>query len=374
MSKDGRRIYLTIKFYLMNELLKYSVGADVSKEKFDTCFSEINTAQRVKVKSTRKFDNKQFGVTQFLQWLERHKKQEIPLVVILEATGVYYEQIAWRLYDEGIDVVVVLPNKAKKYIQSLGYKSKNDKTDAKALAQMGAEQCLDNWHPLTGKTYELRGLTRQNEDLQKERTVILNRMEAQNYSHKQNKFVLRQLKSSLKHIEKQIEQVKLEIKKCISEDDILQEKVDNINTLKGIDTLTIATVIAETNGFLLFKNQRQLVSYAGYDIVENQSGKKAGKTRISKKGNSHIRRALHMPAFNVARYNPKTFGALFERAYDSSSLKMKGYVAVQRKLLVMIYTLWKKNEAFDPNYGTSENEEQKPLFSACSEGTKKVPA
>ncbi|MDA3853037.1 MAG: IS110 family transposase [Bacteroidales bacterium] len=355
-------------------LLKYSVGVDVSKEKFDSCFSEIDTTQKVRIKGSRTFENKQYAITQFFQWVKRHKKQDIPLVVILEATGVYYEQIAWRLYDEGIDVVVVLPNKAKKYIQSLGYKSKNDKIDAKALAQMGAEQCLDTWQPLTDKTYELRGLTRQNEDLQKERTVILNRMEAQNYSRKQNKFVSRQLKASLKHIEKQIERVKLEIEKCVSEDDILQEKVDNIKTLKGINTLTIATIIAETNGFLLFKNQRQLVSYAGYDVVENQSGNKAGKTRISKKGNSHIRRALHMPAFSVVRYNPNSFGQLYERAYDSSSLKMKGYVAVQRKLLVMIYTLWKKNEAFDPNYGTSENEEQKPLFSAYSEGIKKVPA
>ena len=52
-----------------------------------------------------------------------------------------------------------------------------------------------------------------------------------------------------------------------------------------------------------FANQRQLVSYAagppgGYDVVENQSGNRSGKTRISKKGNSRIRRILHLPAFN----------------------------------------------------------------------------
>ena len=93
----------------MIELLKYSVGVDVSKEKFDTCFSEIDTTQKVRVKSSRTFENKQYGITQFFQWIEHHKDQDIPLVVILEATGVYYEQIAWCLYDEGIDVVVVLP-------------------------------------------------------------------------------------------------------------------------------------------------------------------------------------------------------------------------------------------------------------------------
>ncbi len=59
--------------------------------------------------------------------------------------------------------------------------------------------------------------------------------------------------------------------------------------------MTITTVIAETKGFFLFKNQRQLVSYASYDVIENQSGNSRGKFRFSKKGNSHIGRALHMP-------------------------------------------------------------------------------
>jgi transposase len=52
-----------------------------------------------------------------------------------------------------------------------------------------------------------------------------------------------------------------------------------------------------------FTNQRHLVSYAGYDVVENQSGNRSGKTRISKKGNSRLRRFLHMPSFNAVRFN-----------------------------------------------------------------------
>ena len=358
----------------MIELLKYSVGIDVSKEKFDACISVIDITQRVDVKATRKFDNTPSGIRQFIQWIKKHKKVDIQLVVLMEATGVYYERIALKMHDQDFDVAVVLPNKAKKYIQSIGYKSKNDKIDAKALAQMGAEQRLDLWQPFSDKTYEIRNLTRQNEDLQKERTAILNRIESQNYAQKQNKLVLRQLKSMLKLIDKQIDQVKLEVERCINEDDVLKEKVENINTLKGVGMLTIATVIGETNGFLLIKNQRQLVSYAGYDVVENQSGKRAGKTRISKKGNSHIRRALHFPAFNVVRYNPCSFGQLYQRAYESSGLKMKGYVAVQRKILVLIYTLWKKNETYDENYGTSGNDEQKTLFSVYPNRLKKVPA
>ena len=366
MGKDGRRIDISlITIYIMDNLLKYSVGVDISKEKLDACVSVIDINQRVVVKATRQFDNTLSGFKQFAVWIKKNHKANIALVVIMEATGVYYERFALHLSHKGVNVIVVLPNKAKKYIQSIGYKRKNDKIDAKAL---------EIWHPISENIYELRGFTRQNKALQEERTIILNRIEAQTYSQKQNKFVVAQLDAMLKLIDKQIQQVILEIEKCIDKDEALSDRVKNIKTLKGLGTVTIATVIAETNGFLLFKNHRQLVSYAGYDVVENQSGKRSGKTKISKRGNSHIRRALHMPAFSVVKYNPDSFGHLYQRAYESSGYKMKGYVAVQRKILIIIYTLWKKNEAFDGDYKTAGDEEQKPLFSACSEGTKKVPA
>ena len=144
--------------------------------------------------------------------------------------------------------------------------------------------------------------------------------------------------------------------------------------MKGLGILTVATVIAETNGFILFRNQRQLVSYAGYDVIENTSGNHIGKTKISKKGNSHIRRVLHMPAFSVVKYEPHYKG-LYEGVFDRTRIKMKGYVAVQKKLLVLIYTLCKKNEEYDPNYNkTSGNDEPKSLFSLDFEKIeKKVP-
>ena len=74
-----------------------------------------------------------------------------------------------------------------------------------------------------------------------------------------------------------------------------------------------ATIVAETNGFELFHSQAQLTSYAGYDVIENQSGQRKGKTRISKKGNSHIRKALYFPALNVVTHEVKTFSDLYHR-------------------------------------------------------------
>ncbi len=44
---------------------------------------------------------------------------------------------------------------------------------------------------------------------------------------------------------------------------------------------------------------------------------------------------------------------------------MQAYVAIQKKLLVLMYTLWKKDIAYDRTYEnkhTSSNKEPKPLF------------
>jgi transposase len=120
--------------------------------------------------------------------------------------------------------------------------------------------------------------------------------------------------------------------------------VDKICHIKGVGTLTVATIVAEANGFDLIKNIPQLISYAGYDVVEDQSGKRIGKTKISKKGNTHIRRILHMPALNMMTYQVGTMPALFERTLNKHGIKMKSYVALQRKLLILIYTLGKRRK------------------------------
>jgi len=216
-------------------------------------------------------------------------------------------------------------------------------------------------------------LTRYHQNLQESKTAFANQYHALQHSGYTSKEVTRQLNKSIAFIEKQIEQIKVAIASHIRRDGEVEQKVKNLCKIKGIDVLTVATIIAETNGFILFKSLGQLVSYAGYDVVENQSGMRTGKTRISKKGNSRIRRILHMPAFNVVRYEQTPFVNLYERVYDKTKIKMKAYVAVQKKLLVMIYTLWNKNEAYNPDHkNTSGNDEpQRPLSVGAHEGKPK---
>ena len=350
-----------------------NIGVDISKDHFHVVLSLANSKQLIKVKASRKFRNDGTGFQQFEKWIDSKCERDVDLRILMEATGIYYEQLAWFLHQKGFHISVILPTKAKRYLQAIGNKSKNDKIDAKGLAQMGLEQRLPEWKPLSSNIYRLRLLTRQLEDFHKQRTAFLNQLHALQYSAYQVSEVEKSLKKMIKELEKGISQLEKAISSCIDQDDLLKSKVEKITSIKGVGMKTAAVIISETNGFANFESQAQLVSYAGYDVVENQSGQKSGRTKISKKGNAHIRRALHLPAFGVVKNGVIPFKAQHQRLLDRDKTKMQAYVAVQRKLLILIWALWRKDEPYDLNFSqqvktTSSNEEPKPLFSLGSEG------
>lgn len=345
--------------------IKYSIGLDISSKKVNGSISLIDENQKVSVKSSIVFYNTLKGFLELSLWIKKwHTQPEIPLVICMEATGVYHENCALYLFEKGHAVSIILPNKAKHYLISMGLKSKNDSIDAKGLSKMGAEQCLGLWQPAGKYFYELRQYTRQHQNLQEQKTVINNQLHALEFGMYDIKPVVKQLKKVVQLFDKQIKELDKIIKKHLESNQIVKQKVVNICQIKGIGILTVATILAETNGFELFKNYKQLVSYAGFDVVERESGSSVtGKTRISKKGNSHIRRALFMPAFTTVKYQEPSFFGLYERTYAKHAIKMKSYVAVQKKLLTTIYHLWKKNEEYNPNYIFIIQEKEQELSS-----------
>lgn len=339
--------------------LKYGVGIDMALDKFDVCLSLIDDQQKVSVISTSSFANNSKGFALFQNWIHRYQKLVLPVIYLVEATGIYHEQLAWYLFEKNCSLVVILPNKAKKYKEALGIKSKNDKIDAGGLARLVCEQHLKLWQPVSKSIYKMRLITRQIEAVSEQVTVIQNQLHALSHGMFRVKEVEKMLNKQKLSLEQQKEKLEMLLVQIVDGDSALKKRVSGILKIKGLGFLSLATIIAETDGFALTENQSQITSYAGYDVVENQSGNRVGKTKISKKGNSHIRRAMHFPALNVVRYNQGSFKNLYERIYQKSGIKMKGYVAVQRKLLCLIYTLWKKEEAFansHPKINSGNNE------------------
>ena len=55
---------------------------------------------------------------------------------------------------------------------------------------------------------------------------------------------------------------------------------------------------------------------------------------------------------------------LYEQVYEKSKIKMKAYTSVQKKLLEFIFVLWKKDEAFNPNYQDKSSGDVEPGYYA----------
>jgi transposase len=186
--------------------------------------------------------------------------------------------------------------------------------------------------------------------LQQQKTSLKNIKHSKESSYEVQKMILSSNTKLINEIDKQIVKLKLGIENLIKQDIQLSAKVDNLMTIKGVGILTIATVIAETLGFQFVQNVKQLTSFAGYDVIQRESGTSVkGKTRISKKGNSYIRNALYFPAMAACRYN-ENLKEDYLRIIQKKSSKMIGQVAIQRKLLILMYTLWKNDEVYDSDY------------------------
>ena len=357
------------------DFLKYGIGVDMAMETFDVCISVIDVKQCVTIKSRCSFPNDRKGFDLFYAWVCKNMKLPLPCVYLMEATGVYYEQLAWYLHSKKCELSVVLPNKAKKYKESLGLKSKTDRIDARGLAQMACEQQCIKWQPLSDSIYMLRLVTRQIQNLSEQAIALSSQLHALQHGMFRDKGIEKMLQKQLMLLKKNKASLKIKVQEIINSDPLLKQKFEKIGKIKGLGYQSLAVIVAETNGFTAFESAAQLVSYSGYDVVANDSGKRKGKTKISKKGNSRIRRSLHFPAFNMIKYEVNVFKNLYQRIYDRSKLKMKAYTAVQKKLLTTIYALWKKDQEFIDKtqpQETSGDAEQEPSLALAPQEPKKL--
>ena len=332
-------------------IVKQNAGLEIDLKKIKVSFQVLDDQQHIKIKGSRTFDNTMSGFEALENWLGQKRNDQLPVHLTLEATGVYGENVSYFFNDRpGFIVHIVLPNASKAFFKSHNFKSKTDEIDARGLGLMGLERQLAVWKPTSPQLRSIKKIVRQRSRLVRQRTIILNQIHAEQASYKPNVQILKQSEKLLKFINKQIDQFETQLTKLVKKDQQLDQRINNVCTAKGIGFITAISVVAELNGFKHFENRAQLVSYVGYDIVKRESGSSVrGKTRISKKGNAYVRSALYMAALTAAQHEPH-HKAYYQRIVCKTGIKMKGNVAIQRKLLLLIYTLFKNNVPYNPNH------------------------
>ena len=331
------------------EIIKQVSGIDISMDSFVCRVGIITTDQHTEISNHKVFTNNLTGFRQFYKFAQSQQIDGVTQYFLMEATGVYYEALAYFLKSQGAHVIVVLPNKAKHFAKTLTIKSKTDPIDAHMLTQMGLEKRLSAWEPPSELMKELKLLTREHLSLKELKTDAKNRVHAKTHSFKPGKDTVRRLRREIKLYETLIKEVELSIRSLLQSDPQMWVKIQNILTVNGVGLMTVAKILAETNAFALIRNGKQLTSYAGLDVVFNESGKHQGQTRISRKGNSHLRQSVYMPAISAIKSNPN-LKSYYDRIIEKGKPKKVGVIAVARKLLLLIYFLWTNETEYDPAY------------------------
>jgi transposase len=341
----------------MKRILKQVAGIDVAQKELVVCIGRIYDDWDIELCGQKTFANSPKGFIALLAWVQKLTTTEISLRFVMEATGVYHEELAYYLDDLGQAISIVLPNKISAYFKSLDVKTITDKTSSQTIAQFGLERNLENWKRPQPIYKKLRQLTRERDQIVQERTIVKNRLHAEQAEAQPHKKSITRIKQRIALLDKQDREIQAELRALIKEDEDVQRVVVILCSLPGVGLLTAAIVLAETNGFELMRSKRQLASYAGFDVKEKQSGTSVkGKPHISKRGNKYLRKAMHLPALAAIRHDER-FKAIFARLVSKHGIKMKAAVAVQRKLLEMMFTLTTKKMQYDKEYTNKQKAE-----------------
>ncbi len=325
------------------------IGIDVSKESLQVALI-TRTENGLKIKASNKFSNNEKGFEKLYQWY-RLKLKDNGCMFVMEATGIYHENVLDYLYSKGLDVCVELPNKIKHFAKSLNLKSKTDKIDAMVIARYGIERQPKTWKPMSHLLSEMRSISRVIMILKKDNVRYKNRFAALTATDRSSDTLVGEVKDMIDTFDRKIKMLEDRLLNLARQDEEFMDKVRKIVTIKGVRELTVIQVLCETNGFFLMENVRQLCSYAGMDVVQYESGTICRRGRISKKGNARIRHLLYLPALVMAHRGNDNIRSFYNRIVEKNpDAKKKAIVAVERKLLILIYTLWKNNTEFIDNY------------------------
>jgi len=342
VTKEGDAHSMTV--------IKQVVGIDIAKDTFSVRFGTISDRQEERFLASAAFPNEKRGFRKLLEWTRKQIiSPDAPLWFVMEATGAYYEHVAYFLNEHDQQLAVLLPNKVKHFAKTLEGKSKTDRLDARSICQFGLERPLHAWQAPSPQMKLLKELSREYNAVQEMATQVKNQLHAKDHTYQPSPETTQRLRAQLQLFQKQLRSIEQQLRSLVNDDDDLRRRIANITSVKGIGFMTAVTAVAETNGFALITSEKQITSYAGLDIVIRESGKQQGKPALSKKGNRHLRRAVFMPALAACRFNP-ALRAFYLRLVRTKASKKVALLAVARKLLCLIYILWKKNVPYDPDY------------------------
>ncbi|MFM1027661.1 IS110 family transposase, partial [Yersinia enterocolitica] len=288
----------------------------------------------------KKYKNKVFantptGFHAFLLWLAPYG----PCHICMEATGAYSLPLATYLYDAGYPVSVENAARIHAFGQSELIRNKTDKGDAKMIARYCHLHKPPEWKPVPVNERKLQVLINRLNTLKE-----MKRME-ENRALTSETIVQDSIQKVIAALDEEIKEIEQAIKKHIDNDPDLKKNQALLESIPGVGEILSTTLLGYVGDMSRFSSNKALVAYAGLNPMLKESGCWKGSTKLSKKGNALLRKALYMPAITALKYNP-VVAALCNRLKEKGKRGKCLVCAAMKKLLQLAYGVLKSGKPF----------------------------
>jgi transposase len=328
----------------MKKKFDYYIGIDVSKLTLDvTVLYEFNNEEKT---DYYRIENTEKSIARFV----RKKLCEYApgqMLFCMEDTGIYSLPVAYYMSENHLSwwQVPAIEIKRSKGIA----RGKTDKIDSKDIA-FYAYTHLHKFRPsvMSAKTVQqLRLLFTEREKTLKALALFGTTAENKDFVSKEvfhavasaNRTIIKQLKQSLKQIEKKM----LDI---IDADEKLRRQYKLITSIPGIGMQTAIYIIIATKGFDTFENWRQLACYAGVAPFPYQSGTSMQRrNKVHHLADKKLKSLLNLCAIVAIRHD-KEIKCYYERKVKEGKHKMLVINNVRCKLLSRVFAVINRDTLF----------------------------
>jgi transposase len=335
----------------MSKLFKNFVGIDISKPFFDAAVLKESQPEQV---VHRQFKQSPDGFTEMNLWLKQQGVlMDQETLFCMEYTGIYNTALVNYLYGKKASLWVEMALKIKKSDDFI--RGSNDKTDAVKIARYAFryQDKKQLWTATDESLSRIKHLIAQRDRIVESitrLTVPVNELKEVGCTSEARQLEKLQ-KTVITNLEKTRKNIEALIKKIVSQDKELSQKVEKVKSIKGIGEVTTIAFLVYTKGFTSFDNGKKLSCYCGVvPFVKKQSGISIkSKSRVSPFANDKLKRLLHLCALAAIKHD-KELKNYYDRKIEEGKNKMSVINAVRNKLVLRICAVLRDNRNYEDNY------------------------
>ena len=257
-----------------------------------------------------------------------------PARIGIEPTSHYHLEVVEQAHALGIEVYLINPRQLAHYRVAVNVRNKTDPADAWLLARYLAHECdsLRPFKPQCAKAQRLWSL------LKRRATVIRTRSQL-DQSFRESTLSVKALKREIQRLLDRIDKHILALLRALG----WWADYQRCLSIPGIGPLNAAALVAVFHRGA-FAGSDAFVAFIGFDVRLRESGKYRGKRKLTKCGESEIRRLLYCAA------QPARCYALFDNYYQQQITKglpkIAAKVILARKLARIAFTLLTNEQSF----------------------------